>query len=352
MMENLKAIAGKVWGHMKKDHSGNWGMDIDKWDWVPGVGVIALLEYGEKTDEAEVRSYLLEWVNRNRDQAAPEPVINAVAPYAIFPVLYKRTGEEWLKEEAARVAKWIVEKAPRTREQAFEHTVTENANFPEQVWADTVFMAVLFLARTATLIGDKAHAEEAQRQVLLHLRLLEDAETGVLFHGWNCAARDHMSAARWTRANAWIAVGVPMIVKEIEQLVPIEEELRERYRRLMDGLVGFQQPDGLWSTVLDRPDYYREISGSAGIACGLWLAAESGLLPDEEKYAAAARKALHAILSHIDDRGEVGGVSSGTPVMESIEAYNAIPIHPTLYGQGLTLMLLSEAIRRGEAGDE
>lgn len=347
-MGNLKATAIKVQQEMVRDHSGNWGMDIDKWDWVPGVGVVALLEFGEKTDAAEVGSYLLEWVKRNKEQAAPEPVINAVAPYAIFPALYRQTGEEWLKGEAARVAKWLVEKAPRTREKAFEHTVTENAKFAEQVWADTIFMAVLFLARTATLLGDKSFAEEAQQQVLIHLRLLEDAKTGVLFHGWNCEAENHMSAARWTRANAWIAIGVPMIVKEIERLVPVDAEVRERYRRLMDGLVSYQQQDGLWSTVMDRPDYYREVSGSAGIACGMWLAADAGLLPGEEKYAAAARKALRAILPFVGESGEVDGVSGGTPVMETIEAYNAIPIYPTLYGQGLTLMLLSEAIRRGE----
>lgn len=38
--------------------------------------------------------------------------------------------------------------------------------------------------------------------------------------------------------------------------------------------------------------------------------------------------------------------------MESVEAYNGIPVYPTLYGQGLTIMLLGEAIRRGEVDHE
>jgi unsaturated rhamnogalacturonyl hydrolase len=349
----MEDIAKKVWQEMTREHPGDWGMNIDLWDWVPGVGVIALLEYAEKAEKPEVSAYLAEWATRNKAKASPEPVINAVAPYAIFPALYRGTGDVRFREEAGRVAKWLVEQAPRTREEAFEHTVTENVEFAEQVWADTVFMAVLFLARTASMLGNAAYAAEAQRQTLLHLRLLEDSSTGVLFHGWNCAAGDHMSAVRWTRANAWIAVGVPMIVKEIAGLAPIGDELRERYRRLMDGLVGFQQEDGLWSTVMDRPDYYREVSGSAGIACGLWLGTETGLLPGDAKYEAAAGMALRAIVTYIGENGIVGGVSGGTPVMESVEAYNDIPTYPTLYGQGLTLMLLAEAIRKGVvAADE
>ncbi|OMF22948.1 glycosyl hydrolase [Paenibacillus sp. FSL H8-0548] len=337
---------------MKMDHLGNWGMDINKWDWVPGVGVIALLDYAEAVRSQEVKEYLLNWVRQNKEKAEQEPVINSIAPYAIFPELYRESGDEWLKEETSRVAQWLVLYAPRTREGAFEHTVTENVEFSEQVWADTVFMAVLFLARAAKLLGNSAYAEEAQHQVLLHLRLLEDRDAGVLFHGWNCSTADHMSAARWTRANAWIAAGVPMVVEEIARLADISQELHERYLRLMTSLVSFQQSEGLWSTVMNESSYYREVSGSAGIAYGIWKGLESGLLPADESFETAARKALLAIRLYIGEDGMVGGVSGGTPVMESVEAYNGIPVYPTLYGQGLTIMLLGEAIRRGEVDHE
>ncbi|SFJ81348.1 Glycosyl Hydrolase Family 88 [Paenibacillus sp. UNC496MF] len=66
--------------------------------------------------------------------------------------------------------------------------MTEQASFAERIWADTVFMAVLFLARTARMAGDPRLAEEALEQTLLHLRALQDDETGLLYHGWNCAS--------------------------------------------------------------------------------------------------------------------------------------------------------------------
>ncbi|RED55697.1 glycoside hydrolase family 88/105 protein [Cohnella lupini] len=340
-----KRIAEKIWLQMKENHAGSWGMDIDHWDWVPGVGVIAMLEYYEATDRPEVLEYLRQWVARNQSKAAGSRVINGIAPYAIFPALYRVTGEEAYRDEAVRIAEWLVAEAPRTREQAFEHTVTEQVAFAEQVWADTIFMAVLFLARTATITGHVVFAEEAQRQVLIHLRLLEDPASGVLFHGWNCVTRDHMSAARWTRANGWIAAGVPMILEETAKLVPVDSEVADRYIRLMDGLLSFQREDGLWSTVMDQAEYYPEVSGSAGIGYGLLRAMEGGWLPEEARYEEAADRVLQAVISHVMENGIVAGVSGGTPVMDSIEAYNQIPQYSTLYGQGLSLMLLAQSVR-------
>ncbi|MBA2940947.1 glycoside hydrolase family 88 protein [Paenibacillus sp. CGMCC 1.16610] len=341
----LSNTAQKVWQEMMQDHTGNWGMDIEHWDWVPGVGLIAMLDYYEATGKPEVLSYLKQWIERNKEKTKGTKVINSIAPFAIFPALYRLEEDVWFRDEAVRIAEWMIAEAPRTREMAFEHTVTENAVFSEQVWADTLFMAVLFLARTASLVGSAKYAEEALQQVLIHLSVLQDESSGVLFHGWNCDSADHMSAARWTRANAWVAAGVPLIVKEIGQLIPVPAELKERYERLISGLISYQQEDGLWSTVMDHPEFYREVSGSAGIGYGIRKAMEIGLIERNDRHQSAADRALAAVLSSISEDGVVSGVSGGTPVMKSIAAYQEIPQYPTLYGQGLALMLLADTCR-------
>jgi unsaturated rhamnogalacturonyl hydrolase len=338
--DTLKQTADNVYRYMLLNHSGNWGMDIHHWDWVPGVGLISMLSYYERSGKSEVLDGLIEWARKNMHKAEQAKTINSMAPFAVFPALYRHTEDSAFLEISERIGRWMLTEAPRTREGAFEHTVTENASFPEQVWADTIFMAVLFLARLARLTGEAAYAREAVNQLELHLKLLQDSSTGVLFHGWNCIAKDHMSAARWTRANAWIAVGTPMILQELEGLVIVGEETLERYRVMMRGLIRFQQADGLWATVMDQPEFYPETSGSAGIACGILMAVRSGLL--ETTCQDAAYRTLDAILLKVLPTGEATGVSGGTPVMPSIEAYNEIPCYPTLYGQGLVLMLFSE----------
>lgn len=340
-IEELEDLAERVYHRMIDKPANDWGMNIESWDWVPGVGVISILAYGQLTGNADAIDYVNQWAVRNKHLSEQVKVINSMAAYAIFPELYRISGERWYLETAIQIGDWMLKDAPRTREGAYEHTVTEDAEFSEQVWADTLFMAVLFLARLARLTGDSKYAKEAEFQLLVHLRLLQDPHTDVLFHGWNCADRHHMSSARWARANAWVMLASPWIAEEIGSLIPVAEEIEDRYRQLAEGLRNFQGENGLWGTVMDQPEFYTETSGSAGIAAG-WIAGmRMGWLDDT--YKEAVDRTLNRVMERIDPDGTVQGVSGGTPVMPSIAAYQEIPCYPTLYGQGLTLILLSLA---------
>jgi len=338
----VREVAATVFKRTTTDQSGDWGMTMDSWDWVPGVGLIAIMYYGNQLEQEEAIAYVKQWVERNEHLAGSEPVINAVAPYTVLPVLYEREGNDLYLQKAVSVGNWLLEKAPKTREGAFEHTVTEAAAFPEQVWADTLFMAVLFLAKLARVTGEAKYAEEAFRQLEIHLSLLQDKQTGVLFHGWNCGEGHHMSAARWARANAWVVLATPWIILESGQLVKIPEGVTTRYKQLADGLVNYQGTDGLWPTVVDHPEYYNETSGSAGIAAGLLAGVQAGLL--DNTFLSVAESALQGVLLNIAVDGTVLQVSGGTPVLESVAAYNEVPCCPSIYGQGLTLILLTMAI--------
>ncbi len=340
----IQQVLQKVYNYTTSSKSGDWGMDIHQWDWTPGVGIISVLHYFEMTGDAQALQFLESWVERNKDKAAQAKVINSMAPYAVFPELYRRTNNPYFLEEAVSIGDWMLHTAPRTREGAFEHTVTEKASFPEQVWADTIFMAVLFLSRLAALTGRKEYAQEALAQTEIHFKLLQQPESGVLFHGWNCIEGNHMSSAKWTRANAWVVIGLPMIVEELKNIIDIPSDLMERYRALVDGVLSYCGANGLWHTVMDQNSFYQETSGSAGIAAGILHSVRTGML--DPSYTNRVVLTCKAVLGQIQDDGRVDGVSGGTPIMETIEAYNRIPIISALYGQGLTLILLSEMYNR------
>jgi unsaturated rhamnogalacturonyl hydrolase len=333
-------VAGRIVSFMLKGQPGDWGMDIESWDWNPGVGIIAILEYYECTHKTEVLNDLIKWTERNRYLSDKHKVINAMAPFTIYPRLYELTGNRYYLNKAIQIGDWMLTEAPKTREGAFEHTVTEPEAFSEQVWADTIFMAVLFLARLARVTANKRYGEEALCQLQLHFKLLQDEKTGVLFHGWDCGRSNHMSAARWGRANAWIALATPMILQDLQGMLNVPGLLMERYHRLLRGLKTYQMDNGLWPVVVNRPDYRCEMSGSAGIASSFIKAANLGWV--DAGYRAAADLTLEQLLGSIDANGSVGGVSGGTPVLPTEEAYNAFEIRPTQYGQGLALFLLNE----------
>ncbi|MHA6484935.1 glycoside hydrolase family 88/105 protein [Paenibacillus sp. strain BS8-2] len=344
----LERLASQVFDYMIDDHSelkddksgvdchgSDWGMDIHKWDWNPGVGVIAISHYYEASKRPEVLAYLTSWIESNKEKALKFQHVNNMAPFTIFPDMYARTGDEFYRNTAVEYGEWIIDELVKTSSGAFQH----GGEWHEQVWADTIFMVVLFFAKLAKMTGNRKYADVAVEQLLLHLQLLEDKETGVLFHGYHCDGH-HLSAARWTRGNSWIVVGTPLVLQELEGLCEIPEELLARYRKLVDAIITYQADNGLWSTIMDRPSYYQETSGSAGIGCGLAIAVRLGLLDDS--YMGAASRVLEGVMGKIKENGEVADVSGGTPIMQTIEAYNELSCYPTLYGQGLTLMLISE----------
>lgn len=350
--------AGKVYEFMKRGNAGltretanevdhdpaSWGMDIDDWDWNAGVGMIAISDYYEKTGKPEILEFMRAWVARNKHQCAKKDHVNYLAPLAIYPDMFLRTKEAYYRDTAVEYADWVMASAGRSADGVFYH----GASVSGEVWADTVFMALVFLSKTAKLTGNSAMAEAVINQILAHCRLLQDPATGVLYHGYHCVEDHHMSGALWTRGNSWVVIGAPMIIETIRDIVEIPKELFERYEKLVSGLLSFQAEDGLWHTVMTRPDFYKETSGSAGVAGGILKAGRIGMLQPD--LLPRARRALDAVVAQISADGGVQGVSGGTPIMPTIDAYGKLTRYPTLYGQGLTLLMLSECLYQDMAG--
>jgi len=64
---------------------------------------------------------------------------------------------------------------------------------------------------------------------------------------------------------------------------------------------------------------------------------------------ARALKAMDGVITKINPEGAVEGVSGGTPIMPTIDAYGKLTRYPTLYGQGLTLLMFSEYLLQEKA---
>lgn len=342
--------ANRVYGYMKRGTAGltretanvvdhdpaSWGMDIDDWDWNAGVGMTAISDYFDKTQDPEILEYMVQWIAKNKHQCAKKDHVNYLTPLAIYPDMYVRTKDPYYRETAVEYADWVVANAGRSKDGVFFH----GASVSDEVWADTVFMALVFLSRTAKLTANITLAVEVFNQLLAHLQLLQDEKTGILYHGYHCVGNHHMSGALWTRGNSWVVIGAPIILETLRDLLEVPQEINARYKRLVEGILKYQADNGLWHTVMDRPDSYQETSGSAGCAGGMMKAVRLHML--EPDTMARALKAMEGIVAQINSEGAVQGVSGGTPIMPTIDAYGKLTRYPTLYGQGLTLLMLSE----------
>ena len=122
-----------------------------------------------------------------------------------------RTKEPYYRETAVEYADWVMANAGRSTDGVFFH----GASVSGEVWADTVFMALVFLSRTAKLTANSPMAEQVVKQLLSHLQLLQDEKTGILYHGYHCVEKHHMSGALWTRGNSWVVIGAPIIIETV-----------------------------------------------------------------------------------------------------------------------------------------
>jgi unsaturated rhamnogalacturonyl hydrolase len=74
----------------------------------------------------------------------------------------------------------------------------------------------------------------------------------------------------------------------------------------IDALVKCQDAEtGLWHTLLDDPSSYLEASATAGFAYGILKSIRLRLVPKEERYLNAAKKAIGAVLANITEKGEL-----------------------------------------------
>ena len=319
------------------------GDDIRKyrhWEWTQGVGLYGLWRLFEKTRDEKYLDILTTYFDNQMTVGFPALNVNTVTPFLTMSYVGEYLGSEKYLAPCRESAAWIMAHFPRTREGGFQHMTSDTLN-DQELWDDTLFMTVLFLANMGRIEGKREYIEEAQYQFLLHAKYLADRETGLWYHGWTFNGRHNFAGAFWGRGNCWITIAIPEFLGMVDCAPAVRRMLTELLRAQVESLVKYQDESGMWHTVIDDRDSYVETSASCGFAYGILRGVHAGLL--DKWYAEAAMKALDPILGYIADDGVVNQVSYGTPMgRESKDFYKKIPIQPMPYGQALAMLLLIE----------
>jgi unsaturated rhamnogalacturonyl hydrolase len=315
-------------------------MEIDfTWDWPCGVAFYGICKAWEGTRKDEYIDFLVKWVDEYLEIGLPPFTVNAVSMGHTMITLHEATGDDKYLEIAVKKAEYLRNEAVRFGEGVFQHTVSTNNDFPEQAWADTLFMAAYFLLRMGVKLGNDEYIEDGLNQYYWHEEFLQDETTNLFYHGWDNIRQSHMSGMFWARGNAWAALTMAEALKLINYLYPMFMRIDGSLRDQLSALVRLQSEEGLWHTVLTEPDSYLETSASAGIAAGLVIYGH----PLHQKYVA---KAFKGICDNIAADGTVKNVSAGTAVMKDIEGYKQVPRKRIQgWGQGLTLAFLTALLK-------
>lgn len=315
-------------------------MDLT-WDWPCGVAYYGIADAYEKTGNKEYLELLKDRVDELIDLGLPSVwTVNACAMGHCLITLYKATGEQRYWDIVMSKIAYIRNDALRFGDNVLQHTVSANNDFPEQCWADTLFMAAFFLLRVGVELKDEDLIEDALNQYYWHIKYLQDPNTGFYYHGYNNINKDHMSGFYWGRANAWAAFTMSQVGGILPQcyLYPKYMDVAGSLNEQLAALKLVQTEDGLWRTILNDEGSYEEISASAGIAAAMVTRGN----PLHSKY---INKSIKGLLANVSEDGRVLNVSGGTAVMNDRDGYRNISRDWIQgWGQGLALAFFAQLL--------
>lgn len=314
------------------------------WDWPCGVAYYGIGRAYEATGEEAYLTLLKERVDEFIELGLPEAwTVNKCAMGHCLITLYEATGDRRYWDIVMSKIAYLRQEALRFGDHVLQHTVSKDNDFPEQCWADTLFMAAYFMLRVGVKEQDEELIGDALNQYYWHIQYLQNKETGLWYHGYNHITKDHMSGQYWGRANAWAAYTMSKAGGILPQcyLYPQYMDIAGSLSEQLSALKLLQTENGLWRTVADDPESYEEVSASCGIAAAMVVNRN----PLHTKY---INKAIEGINREISDDGRVLNVSGGTAVMKDREGYRNISRDWIQgWGQGLALAFYS-ALLKGE----
>ena len=314
-------------------------MDLT-WDWPCGVAYYGISSAFEATGNKDYLNQMKERIDEYIELGLPDWTVNTCAMGHCLITLYEETGDEKYWNIVMSKTEYLQKKALRFGNHDLQHTVSVNNDFPEQAWADTLFMAAFYLLRVGVKLGDQEIIADALNQYYWHIKYLQDTEKGLYYHGYNNIESSHMSGFYWGRANAWAAYTMSQVGRILPQayLYPQFLDVVGSLNEQLSALKLVQTENGLWRTILDDEDSYEEVSASCGIAAAMLAKGN----PLHLKY---INKSISGILQHISPDGRVMDVSGGTAVMNDRDGYRNISRDWIQgWGQGLALTFLSEVL--------
>ena len=314
-------------------------MDLT-WDWSCGVAYYGVSEAYRTTGREEYLDMLKAWTEEYIELGLPVFTVNTCAMGHAMLTLYEATGDEKYWKIVEQQVDYLENHALRFGDHVLQHTVTAQNDFPEQAWADTLFMAAFVLLRVGILKKDAALIDDALNQYYWHIQYLQDPKTSLWYHGYNNINKDHMSGFYWGRANAWAAYTMSQVKARLPEpyLYPAYLELDNALRDQLAALKLLQTENGLWRTILDDAESYEEVSASCGIAAAM-------VVNDNPLHTKYVQRALDGVLKNITEDGRVCNVSGGTAVMKDRDGYRNVPKKWMQgWGQGLALAFLTAVL--------
>jgi len=266
-----------------------YGHEFTRPTYIAAMALISRLRLGEQADVVQL---VAPYLDGTSDSLA-RPSQSSLAAHLLFFELARRTGDERARRLVLRAA---------------ESGFTDSGDLREFMplhggWSDSLFMDVPILAKAGALTGDRRYLDMAARHVAFMQQIVLRPD-GLYRHQ---ASAD----AAWGRGNAFPALGLALTLSEFPADHPAYASLLASFQRHMATLARFQDENGMWRNVVDRPGAYPEYSATAMIGTAMLRGIRNGWL-DRATYQPLVDKAWHAILLRTSADGRLVDVCEST----------------------------------------
>ena len=266
-----------------------YGREYAQPNYIAAMAVVSRLRLGERD---EVARLLAPYLDGTTDSFA-RPSQSSLAAHLLFFEYARRARDDRAKALVLRAA---------------ASGFTANGD-PREVmplhggWSDSLFMDVPILAMAGALTGERRYFDMAARHVAFMQQIVLRPD-GLYRH-------QASSDAAWGRGNAFAALGLALTLSEFPKEHADYPRLLASYRAHLAALVRFQDENGMWRNVIDRPGAYPEYSATAMIATAMLRGIRDGWI-DRETYEPLVRKAWQAILARTGAEGRLVDVCEST----------------------------------------
>jgi unsaturated rhamnogalacturonyl hydrolase len=230
--------------------------------------------------------------------------------------LYKLTGKEKYRKAIDTIYSQV-KAQPRTNAGNFWHKKI----YPNQVWLDGLYMGQPFYMQYEVEYNNCENCMDSFNQFINVYQLLRDPKTGLYYHAYDeskemfwADKETGLSKNFWLRALGWYSMALVDTLEIMPSTMAKEKkQLMDIYKELIDSMLKFQDPSGMWYQVVDKGNQeknYLETSGSAIFAYSIMKSVRLGYLP--ETYFAYGEKAFNGVcekyLSEKDGQLQLGGI--------------------------------------------
>ena len=253
--------------------------------------------------------------------------------------LYMQTGNELYYYIGIDFAdrQWQMPESTKHKEE-YQALLNNGLSWQTRFWIDDMFMISTVQSQAYLASKDRKYIDRAAYEMTVYLDSIQQSN-GLFYHA-------RQNPFFWCRGNGWMAAGMT------ELLISLPEDNKDRtrvlveYRKMMKTLKNYQNNKGLWGQLIDQPDSWSETSGSAMFTYALITGVKKGWL-DAKEYAPVARKAWVALVSYINDEGDLQEVCMGTNVGNSKQYYlDRNRITGDLHGQAPILLCATDLLEK------